>query len=180
VLLAFIGAQLVRSFPSLKWLWISVMGVFWIFASDLGRRLWSWSFPSGQHKAPQASDEDLTLCLEKSWSGLHFLLTGTAFEGEEPFCYLIVGGQDVGRVPGGPVRLLSAEQVRQFRDALRQITPDQLRSRYDPEEMKRLEIYPNTWLERDELRWLIDDFGRLHSFIAANAENENAVIVWLD
>ena len=31
--------------------------------------------------------------LDKVWHGIHFLLTGSAWEGEEPLCYLVNGGE---------------------------------------------------------------------------------------
>ena len=34
--------------------------------------------------------------LQGVWHGLHFLFTGTAWEGDEPACYLVQGGEDVG------------------------------------------------------------------------------------
>src|SRR5574339_1168659 len=35
------------------------------------------------------------LDLDKAWQPLHFLLTGTAWEGEEPACYLVRGGEEL-------------------------------------------------------------------------------------
>src|SRR5829696_7547426 len=32
---------------------------------------------------------------EKSWHGLHFLLTGTAWEGEPPLNFLLAGGREI-------------------------------------------------------------------------------------
>ena len=48
------------------------------------------------------------LDLDKAWHGIHFLLTGSAWEGEEPLCYLLAGGQEVGDedVGYGPARVL--------------------------------------------------------------------------
>ena len=33
--------------------------------------------------------------LDKAWEPLNFLLTGTAFEGDEPACYLACGGEEL-------------------------------------------------------------------------------------
>jgi hypothetical protein len=33
--------------------------------------------------------------LEKSWQGIHYLLTGTAWEGDPPLNFLLAGGREV-------------------------------------------------------------------------------------
>jgi hypothetical protein len=53
--------------------------------------------------------------LEGAWHGLHFLFTGTAWEGDEPACYLVRGGDAVGDEDSDePPRLLRPELVRGF------------------------------------------------------------------
>src|SRR5437763_590834 len=37
-----------------------------------------------------------TLQLRKTWHGLHFVLNGTAREGDDPLCFLLSGGAAVG------------------------------------------------------------------------------------
>src|SRR5687768_13754481 len=61
---------------------------------------------------PAAEGEDAHL--DKAWHGLHFLFTGTADGGEEPACFLLAGGEDVGDDDDLLARLLSPEQVREF------------------------------------------------------------------
>ena len=39
--------------------------------------------------------------LDKSWHGIHFLLTGAAWEGERPLNFLILGGEEVGDIDVG-------------------------------------------------------------------------------
>src|SRR5687768_13192892 len=36
--------------------------------------------------------------LDKAWHGLHFLFTGTAWEGAPPECFLVSGGTEIGQV----------------------------------------------------------------------------------
>src|SRR3712207_3831611 len=54
--------------------------------------------------------------LDKAWHGIHFLLTGTAWEGQEPLCYLLVGGEYIGDedVGYGPARVLRPHEVADF------------------------------------------------------------------
>ena len=55
--------------------------------------------------------------LDKAWESLHFLLTGTALEGEEPACYLARGGEELveelddGQNGYSSIRVLTPEQV---------------------------------------------------------------------
>jgi Domain of unknown function (DUF1877) len=175
---AFIAVQLVRFFPAVKWLSISAVAIFWGLFAQLPQRVWAWASRSRQNMAGEPPKESRSLLhLEKSWAGLHFLLTGTEFEGEEPLCYLVQGGQEVGMTADGPVRLLSPEQVRQFRQALSTITPSQLRDRYDPVAMMRLQVYPCTWDQPEELGWLLDEFGRLRSFLNDACTDGDSVVV---
>src|SRR5688572_3319747 len=62
----------------------------------------------------QYEPSDRELGLEKSWHGLHYLFTGTAWEGELPGSFLLKGGEDIGDEDSewGLVRALSPAQVR--------------------------------------------------------------------
>lgn len=39
--------------------------------------------------------------IDKAWHGLHYLLTGTAWEGAPPLNFLAAGGREVGEVESG-------------------------------------------------------------------------------
>src|SRR5262249_37024227 len=67
----------------------------------------------------QAQDRDDTLSLEKSWHGLHFVLTGSNDGDRMPLAFLLCGGQEVGEDLGyGPAHLLSPAQTLQVANAL--------------------------------------------------------------
>jgi hypothetical protein len=87
-----------------------------------------------------------SLSLEKSWHGLHYLLTGSAWEGEPPLGFLLRGGERVGEDQGyGPARLFQPAEVQQIDSALSRISNDQLWSRFNPTQMEQLQIYPGIW-----------------------------------
>jgi hypothetical protein len=67
--------------------------------------------------------------LDKAWHGIHFLLTGSAWEGDEPLGYLIAAGQPVGDedVGYGPARVLRPKEVAQLDAALAAISLDNFR-----------------------------------------------------
>src|SRR4051812_40770621 len=59
------------------------------------------------------------LDIDKAWHAIHFLLTGTAWEGEPPLDFLAIGGTEIGEDLGyGPARGLVSSQVRELATAL--------------------------------------------------------------
>lgn len=122
--------------------------------------------------------------LDKAWHGLHFLFTGTAWEGDEPECYLLRGGQEIGDedVGYGPARALQPEQVRRFAEYLGSISHEDLRRRYDPPKMSELEIYPDIWSrdsgeENVEWEYLLENFDTLREFVAHTRDVEEGIVV---
>lgn len=89
--------------------------------------------------------------LEKAWHGLHYLLTGSASEGDLPLAFLLQGGEEIGEDDGyGPPRLFSHEQVRELDAALSPISDDELWNRFDPAQMSAEGVYPSCWDEPEE------------------------------
>lgn len=129
---------------------------------------------------PDWSDEQTDV--DKAWHGIHFLLTGTDWEGDEPLCYLVRGGKEVGDIDVGygPARALESAQVKQFSDGLAQVSEQDLRARFDADKMASLSVYPTIWEEGDEaLEYLLEYFGELKSFVHETAEKRMGLVVWL-
>jgi Domain of unknown function (DUF1877) len=92
-----------------------------------------------------------SLSLEKAWHGLHYLLTGSAAEGDLPLAFLLQGGEEVGEDDSyGPPRLFSPDEVEEIDAALSAISDDQLWSRFDPEQMSAEGVYPDCWDEPEQ------------------------------
>jgi hypothetical protein len=135
----------------------------------------------------EAQGEDLNL--DKAWHGLHYLLTGTAWAGTEPACYLLAGGAQVGDeeehdVYGyGPARILTPAQVADFREAVAALTADEIARRYQPAEMTRLDIYPEIWDRAEEtadnLEFLREAASNLRGFLRRAVAQQQAVIIYL-
>jgi hypothetical protein len=122
--------------------------------------------------------------LDKAWHGIHFLLTGSAWDGEGPLAYLLVGGRTVGEedVGYGPARALSSAEVAAFDDALSKISMNEFRRRFDPKALLRAEIYPEIWLrdpEEDTLGYLVEYFERLKQFVSSARKAEVGLILSL-
>ena len=99
----------------------------------------------------RAGDPARSISLEKAWHGLHFLLTGSAWEGEPPLDFLLRGGEPIGEDDGyGPPRLLRPDEVRALDARLSHVSDDDLWSRFDPSLMEEEDIYPGVWDEPED------------------------------
>jgi hypothetical protein len=127
-----------------------------------------------------ALDEGV-LDLEVAWHGLHYIFTGTAWEGAPPGCFLISGGDEIGDEDGdSPPRLLGPDQVRRFSDFLASISDDELTRRFDAAQMSALDISPAIW-QREEnpnpLDVLREGLRDLRTFVASAADRGEAIVV---
>ena len=124
--------------------------------------------------------------LEGAWHGLHFLFTGTAWEGNEPACYLVQGGEDLGDDNFDvPPRLLRPEHVRDFNRFLGELSEDELRRRYDPKRMTGLKIDSvSLWQGATAPAGavpalLLEAFNELRAFTGRAAAAGDAIVVHL-
>ena len=120
--------------------------------------------------------------LDKAWHALHYLLTGSAWEGEPPLNFICQGGQEVGDIDTGygPARALGADEVQDIANALEGIDADALAQRFDPEEMEKLDIYPSIWgsePEADALEFCTASFTAMKDFIDRTAERGYGMLI---
>ena len=123
--------------------------------------------------------------LDKAWHGIHFLLTGSAYDGEEPLCYLMRGGEFCGAGDDDPdgSRVLRPHQIAAFDEALQKISTDEFRKRFDPPRMMEEGIYPDIWdrnpEEDDTLGYLVDHFESLKNFVRKAHENKQGLMIYI-
>ncbi len=133
------------------------------------------------HREPETERTDL----EKAWHGLHWLLTGTFDEGNEPLCYLVTGGHQIGTVSltYGPARALFRHEVVAFHEALSALPPETLAERYDPEAMMEEHIYPEIWdrdpNEEDNRAYLMFHYRELRQFVAETCRKGLGLFLYL-
>ena len=128
--------------------------------------------------------ESKRFSLEKTWHGLQFLLTGTAWGGAPPLNF-IVGGEAIEGVDMGygPAKAFRSSQVKELSVALEQLSADDLRRRFDVRTMMSLEIYPTIWdrdpKDDDTLGWLLSSFEELKSFVGNAAQGGHGLVTYM-
>ena len=137
--------------------------------------------PEGAAAGPRRPHLDL----DKAWHPLHYLLTGTAWEGAEPSCYLVRGGVEFADEDTGysSVRGLDARELGAFHEFLSGLSHDTLRQRFDVGKMTALEIYSprrgDSSRADGEIEHLLEAFDELRAFVAQAAADGDGTIVYL-
>lgn len=123
--------------------------------------------------------------IDKAWDGIIFLLTGQClatanhnlvkvlFSGQ-----LINKEQDLGY---GPAHYLTPEQVTELNNKISTITIVDLKEKFDPEKMNKLDVYPAIWDEGDDVfDYVADGFLTLQNVFAKATKNGEAIITFLN
>jgi hypothetical protein len=115
---------------------------------------------------------------EKSWHGMHYLLTGTSDGGDPPLNFLMGGGRELDLEDGeAPLLTHSSAETRRIAEALTRLSDEEVRARADPAEMQRLDLYPGVWGNAENLGYLLDDVRRLRETVSAVANRGLGLLV---
>jgi hypothetical protein len=146
----------------------------------------AWELYRGTHprRSLQSIDPELLIpdeaCLWLTyWQGIHYLLTGTPWEGEFPQDFLLHGGTELRLLEYGPERLLTPDAVTESWNALSSIDETELLSRYDAEEMNRLKVHPCRWHDEAERVGLAREFAALRQFMQRAADKGHFLVAAL-
>ncbi len=126
------------------------------------------------------------LNIDKSWDGIHFLLTGKMigdkFDQSNPLEWVMAGWGEWGLEVGyGASRFVAPKEVTQLSHILSELKDDDLKKRFDPVKMNDIGIYPDgIWDEENILNWLMDNFHQVKDFYIDAAKKGNAVLIWTD
>jgi len=121
--------------------------------------------------------------IDKTWHALHWLLTGSEYEGEPPLNFIVSGGTEVGDVHAGygPARAFTSDQVRSIDDALEQISTADLLARFDGNAMR--DLYPGVWDRTHETESNLEElayyFDSLKRFVAQARMQGLGIIAYL-
>jgi len=122
--------------------------------------------------------------LDKTWAGIHFLLTGEAEPGRRrsttPLGWALGGSEPA--IEGTPYevapRVVGEQAVASVAAALAGIDPDELRRRFDPDALADADVYPpRLWRQPDALDDLLTGFADLVWFYKRAAALGRAVLV---
>ncbi len=135
-------------------------------------------------RTPEGFGPFADLSLDESWHAIHFLLTGSAWDGKPPLNFVATGGRELGEDNGyGPSRSLRAAQVRKLAAALDKYPPDALLKRFDPEALAAADVYPGTWRrpaeEHDARGYVAGYYDELRKFVIEAAVAGQALIIWI-
>jgi hypothetical protein len=129
------------------------------------------------------------LDIDQTWQCLHFLLTGTAWEGDPPLNFIVAGGTQVGEedIAGyGPARSFTGAEVREIANALDAIAEQSLGSRFDGAAMDELDVYPDagSWsaMSADpagEFGYYSQAFNSLKTFVRRARDERKGMVTWL-
>jgi hypothetical protein len=124
------------------------------------------------------------ISLEKSWHGLHFVLTGSSAGGDPPLNFLLQGGKPWNHADDSeesPARLLDSSQVAAIHTALTNLSDEDFARRFDLEALGREHVYPDIWDEPldDLLQEYLHYFHVMKEYIARAASQQKALIVLL-
>ena len=120
--------------------------------------------------------------IDKAWHGIHFLLTGTTWEGSFPENFICCGGTALCEGNGyGSARVFDSKEAFEISKLLRETSNEDLAARYDPARMERNEIYPSIWDAEGEegLIYLQEYFTDLRTFFQGAADKDESVIIWV-
>ena len=124
-----------------------------------------------------------SICLEKTWHGIHFLLAEDAWSGAGESGFLVAGGREVGEDTGyGPMRVFGADEVKEISRFLNGISGEEFWAGYDANRFSAAGIYPNVWDEpADELEEeYVNSFEMLKEFVTRVAEAGDSMRISLE
>ena len=138
---------------------------------------------SGGGRASEGGAADLDI--EKSWHGIHFVLTGSDWGGAAPLNFLVSGGMEVGDedVGYGPARAFTSAQVRAIHEALSQLPPEQFARRIDLAALEETGIYPEIWEREDEAtenqEFLTRHYAALRRYVEGLAGEGAGMLIYI-
>lgn len=130
-----------------------------------------------------ADGETIDCDLDKSWHGIHYCLNTTEYEAKPPLDFMLLGGKCAGDIDVGygPARLFDSTAVKEIQQVLSPLTSEDLHRNFKPDEMERLDIYPNIWKRDGEeaFEYIAEHFELLKSFLARCVHHNLGMAVYL-
>jgi len=129
--------------------------------------------------SPETGERHLDI--DKAWHAIHVLLNHQR-NAEHELLNVVFGGEPLGDADlgSGPARAISAPEVAAMATVVQSVSVDELRTRWDPQELEERNIYPHIWDEGDDaLEYVLDNYARLVQFFVAAARDGDAIITYI-
>ncbi len=131
---------------------------------------------------PETPRKEPGLSLEKSWHGIHYLLTGVAEGGLPPLSCTVLGAKeipDTGKLMGyGPARVLTVQQVDSVAKAIARFTKENFWKKFDLKAMKTAQVYGVRVAKDREYLWSY--FQKLKTFYLQTTKQHNGLLSYFD
>lgn len=131
-----------------------------------------------------SNEEHLEYYLDigKAWHLIHFLLTGEVWNKVGILGNVIMGGEEIGDDVGyGPARYLNPLEVKEISDALKLVKEDELKAKFNPDEILKKEIYPFlSKCDAEDLKYTLSYFRQLKDFYQRCADNGNIMLIYIN
>ena len=150
--------------------------------SFLGRLFGAKAPPPQKEDSWKPSEKPQEYDVDKAWHGIHFLLTGSDWEGEGPLAFILHGGREIAEDLGyGPPHGFTSAEVKEIAKALAAVNVDELSQKADPAKFAENEIYPQIWEEdrEDCIGYVAENLTGLRDFVRQTAESNRALIAYL-
>jgi len=127
---------------------------------------------------PEEDEHENNFDVDKAWHGIHFLLANDAWAGETPLANVVLGGTEIGDDVGyGPAKYLTADEVFDVANALKDLSSDAFRARYNAKSLLDNEIYPQIWHDDDDaVGYLTSYYETLRDYYLDAAAKGNAML----
>ena len=105
--------------------------------------------------------------IDKMWHPIHFVLTGSPFEGNFPLNFIAYGGIEVGKDNGyGALRVLYSNEVKELKNELDKISIENFKEKLNIADLNKNDIYPkNDRWDNEILNNVIEEYENLKYFI---------------
>ena len=140
---------------------------------------------TGGGEATQNEATPAGIDIEKSWHGIHFVLTGSDWGGTPPLNFLVSGGTEVGDedVGYGPARVFTSAEVRAIHEALTQLPPERFAARVDLAALTEASIYPEVWEREEEeaenREFLTSYYAALRRYVEVLAREGAGMLIYI-
>lgn len=116
--------------------------------------------------------------VHKAWGGIHYLLTGTTWEGAPPDNFLLAGdeiGEDLGY---GPARAHGPAATKQIAERLQALPAAALLARFDGPAMAAADVYSCSGHD-DDREFLEHFYAPLRALVLEAAAADEGLVVWM-